>query len=68
MTHSGHRVTGEACSTGARLMRETREPSKASSISSRVNSSIVMRGVGRNLHKTETYEEAKEAVDPYVRL
>ena len=43
MTHSGHRVTGEACSTGARLMRETREPSKASSISSRVNSSIVMR-------------------------
>ena len=55
-----HYVTGEACSTGARLMRETREPAKASSISSRINSSIV-EGVGRNLHKAETYEEAKEA-------
>ena len=42
MTHSGHRVTGKTCHWCSAHERDPRAI-KASSISSRINSSIVMR-------------------------
>ena len=56
-----HYVTGEACSTGARLMRETREPAKASSMSSRINSSIVEGVDGISTKPKHTRKQKRRA-------